>query len=194
MFKYVKNIDHVQVMFQNHRYINQLGKINEPNQYVDKDLPFSMLYNEPWEIFHNCDCSNKRIRFCKEDNFKWFFINRLYSKYSSIELLKVLCGLFKSLKLIELSKSSMIFLTTNDFNENNAPIWKVPQVKLNFYECRACYTTYLCRLSEGMPIEPSKEYPEGLCGTLILREIIQFDSPEGMFFTNFLRDNQKNIR
>jgi len=158
----------------------------------DLRLPIDMACVGPWEISHPCGCPDSTLGFSREPQLNWHHIDRLFDRYYNLEALRTIDSLLTSTGVFKPDTGPYTFLTDAGFRNSSAPIYAVPQVRLNYYRCDRCGQEFLCRFAEGHPQEPSREFPTGLPGKLLVLEAVQFRGPADGSFLGYLDDRRND--
>lgn len=173
MINIKKHIGTCEVSFDTKKIISTLPHVHASDTHLKLNVPFDFTFNENWTLSHTCNCENGRVSFSKTKN--WHFLSRLFSKFYEDDFLESLALAFDSLRVFESSKSNFMFLTKVEFNDDSAPIYRIPQVYFNYYTCDKCKSQYLCRLTEGGPLPADRRMQKGREGLLIIHEVVQFE-------------------
>lgn len=192
MIKIVKHIEEVELTFGSEKIISTLPHIHSSEESIRAEVPIDISFNERWTVSHK-SCDGHSVSFSESGNHNWNFINRLFSRFYEKELLETIADGFDSLKVLETDKSKFAFLTREDFNDPNANLFNIPQVKFNHYTCKESGCVFLCRFVQGEPISPDPRYPEGKEGLLRLFEIVQIEIEDGLTFEELLNKYAKEV-
>lgn len=179
-----RHIQTVKLSFAEAKLLPSLPHIQSSARPITSSVPADITFNEAWTVHHECACGDPGVSFSPTHN--WAFINRLFSRFHTYDFLETLAEAFDSLRVLEPTSSEFMFLTTADFDDATASILQIPQVTFNHYACEACGGEFLCRLSQGHPIQPDPRHPKGREGRLIVHEIAQIGW-EGRDFQTLLR-------
>ena len=195
MIKKVQNVSKIRSNIFGEPNIKGVVAPLKPGVESNVDLPHSFEFNGDWTVSHPCSKCKENVQFgTVDDGFGGFVphykLKTLFTKFYSESFLERVSNVLEGTKVIRPTTTDWAIITDASFNDENAEILFIPKKTILNYACSSCGTEYICSYSIGLGAYPERDIPEGRHGKMVIHEIVQLDSENGVSFLEMRCSNE----